>query len=135
MHLERLQLFGEDYALSHAVIAGNVVHVAGMVGMEISFTGPPSTPPVFPDGIEAQMRLAYRNIAHILERVDARITDIASQTLYFTGDAAEAQAANRVVRHEVFGPRPPASAMVEVAGLFHPACRLEIQAVAYRRAG
>jgi enamine deaminase RidA (YjgF/YER057c/UK114 family) len=135
MKLERLRPFGEELALSWAVVAGDVIHVAGMVGMEVDFEAPSMGPITFPDGIEAQMRQAYRNIGWILGRVGASLTDIADQTLFFTCPASEARAANNVVRRDVFGDDPPASAMVGVSHLFDPRCVLELKATAYRGAG
>lgn len=135
MELERLHLFGESVSLSWAVRAGNTIHVAGMVGMKVDFMAAEVGEYDFPDGIEAQMRQAYENIGWILGRFGAAITDIAQQTLFFIGDGAEAAAANKTVRREVFGDRTPASAMVGVSNLFHPRCLLEIQAIAYLGAG
>ncbi|GAB7007529.1 Rid family hydrolase [Nocardioides sp. AN3] len=133
MELERLHLFGESRALSWAVRARDTIHVAGMVGMRVNFEAPTLDGYDFPDGIEAQMRQAYLNIGWILARFDAALTDIAQQTLFFIGDGPAVTAANQIVRREVFGDLPPASAMVGVQNLFHPDCLLEIQATAYRR--
>ena len=135
MRLERLTLFGDQFALSWAVTAGDVVYVTGMVGMEVDFSAPTMGEPVFPDGIEAQMRQTYRNVAWILDAVGSSLADIADQTVFFVGDPADAMQANKVVRHEVFGDRPPASALVGVNKLFHPRCLLEMKAVAHRGAG
>jgi len=135
MKLERLRLFGEQFALSWAVTAGDVIYVAGMTGMEVDFTAPQLTSFTFPDGIEAQMRQCYRNIGWILGAVGSSLADIADQTVFFVGDPAEAAAANRVVRREVFGDRPPASAMVGASHLHDPRCLLEMKAVAHRGAG
>ena len=81
------------------------------------------------------MRQCYRNIAWILEAVGSSLGDIADQTLFFVGDPAAAVAANRIVRREVFGDGPPASAMVGVAVLHDPRCLLEMKVVAHRGAG
>ena len=135
MKLERLNLFGDQFALSWAVCADNVIHVAGMVGMEVDFSAQRIVDVTFPDGVEAQMRQCYRNIAWILEALGSSLTDIADQTMFATGDMAEVTAATSKVRGEVFGDRPPASATVGVAQLFHPRCRLEMKVIAYRGAG
>lgn len=133
--LERLRLFGEQFALSWAVTAGDVVYVAGMTGMEVDFTAPQITAFTFPEGIEAQMRQCYRNIAWILEAVGSSLSDIADQTVFFVGDPGAAAAANSIVRREVFGDGPPASAMVGVVSLHDPRCLLEMKVVAHRGAG
>ncbi len=133
--LERLRLFGDQFALSWAVTAGDVIYVAGMTGMEVDFAAPEITAFAFPEGIEAQMRHCYRNIGWILEAVGSSLADVADQTLFFVGDPRAAAAANRIVRREVFGDGPPASAMVGVASLHDPRCLLEIKVVAHRGAG
>jgi 2-iminobutanoate/2-iminopropanoate deaminase len=135
VELERLHLFGESVSLSWAVRAGGTVHVVGMVGMKVDFAAPELGEYDFPEGVEGQMRQAYENIGWILGRFDARITDVAQQTLFFVGDGAEVAAANKKVRRAVFGDRTPASTMVGVSNLFHPRCLLEIQAIAYPGAG
>ncbi|MFF3573900.1 RidA family protein [Nocardia jiangxiensis] len=132
MELERLHLFGDSVALSWAVRVGDTIHVAGMVGMDVDFDAPVLEGITFPRGIESQMRQAYANIAWILAKFDASITDIAQQTLFFVGDGAEVAAANKAVRREIFGDKTPASAMVGVRNLFDPRCLVEIQAIAYR---
>ena len=135
MKLERLNLFGDQFALSWAVCAGDVIHVAGMVGMEVDFSAPRMEEVTFPDGVEAQMRQCYRNIEWILGSLGSSLADIADQTMFFTGDMAEATAATSKVRRDVFGANPPASATVGVAQLFDPRCRLEMKVTAYRGAG
>jgi enamine deaminase RidA (YjgF/YER057c/UK114 family) len=134
MKLERLHLLGDQFALSWAVVAGDVIHLAGMVGMEVDFNAPTLGEFTFPAGLEAQMRQAYKNLDWILTHLGASVTDIADQTVFFTGDPAEARAANTTVRREVFGASPPASTLVGVAQLFDPRCRVEIKATAYRTA-
>jgi enamine deaminase RidA (YjgF/YER057c/UK114 family) len=135
MKLKRLKLFGDQFALSWAVCAGDVIHVAGMVGMEVDMSAPRLEKVTFPEGIEAQMRQCYKNIDYILQSVGSSLADIAEQTMFFTGDSDEATAATNVVRREVFGDLPPASATVGVAQLFDPRCRLEMKVTAYRGAG
>jgi enamine deaminase RidA (YjgF/YER057c/UK114 family) len=135
MRLERLQLFGEQFALSWAVTSGDVIHVTGMTGMIVDFDEPSIASFTYPDGVEAQMRQCYRNIEWILHRAGASLFDIADQTVFFRGDADVFAAANRIVRGELFGNRPPASALVGVSQLHHPDCLLEIKSIAYRGAG
>ena len=135
MRLERLRLFGDQLALAWAVTAGDVVHVAGMTGMLVDFAAPTLSSYTYPNGIEAQMRQCYRNIGWILRSVGADLVDIADQTLFFVGDHQEATAATNIVRRDVFGDRPPASALVGVASLHDRACVLEMKVVAYRGAG
>lgn len=135
MQLERLRLFGEQLALSWAVTAGDVIYVAGMVGMDVDFSAPEMGEVSFPDGIEAQMRQTYRNVSWLLEAVGSSLADIADQTVFFLGDPAAARQANNVVRREVFGDHPPASALVGVSQMFDPRCLLEMKVVAHRGAG
>ena len=120
MALERLKLFGPHFALSWAVTVGDVVHLAGMTGMEVDFTAAAFPGFTYPSGHEAQMRQCYRNIAWILEQVGSTLGDIADQTIFFVGDPAAVVAANRKVRTEVFGSDAPASSLVGRGGTPSP---------------
>jgi 2-iminobutanoate/2-iminopropanoate deaminase len=135
MKLERLQLFGQQFALSWAVTAGDVIYVTGMTGMEIDFDADKHPGFDYPNGHEAQMRQCYRNIGWILGRVGSSLRDIADQTIFFVGDPQAVAAANKVVRTDVFGDANPASAMAGVAALHHPDCLLEMKVIAHRGAG
>src|SRR5829696_378138 len=55
VRLERLRLFGQHFALSWAVTAGDVIYVTGMTGMEVDFTADVFAGFVYPAGHEAQM--------------------------------------------------------------------------------
>ncbi|PHV66149.1 RidA family protein [Williamsia muralis] len=129
---KRLNAYGGTRPLSWAVVAGETVYVAGMVGAPIDFDATTPGELIFDSSVEEQMRQTYRNIGVILERAGSSLLRIAQQTVFFTGDSREVMAANRVVRREVFGDHSPASAMAGVQNLFDPQCRLEIQAIAYK---
>ena len=77
----------------------------------------------------AQTRQVFRNIATALAACGARMSDVVKLTVFLTdlGDLA----AFRTARDEVIDPeRPPASSLVQVAGLVHPGFRVEIEALA-----
>lgn len=88
-----------------------------------------------PDDIEGQMRVAYKNLADILEHFGCTTADVATQTVFLVGDHAAAVEAAATVRSEVFGTELPASAMIGVERLVEPRYLVEIQATAYSRAG
>jgi reactive intermediate/imine deaminase len=76
-----------------------------------------------------QTRQVFRNIATALAAAGATMADVVKLTVFLT-DMADL-AAFRTVRDEFVDPaRPPASSLVQVSGLVHPAARVEIEAVA-----
>jgi enamine deaminase RidA (YjgF/YER057c/UK114 family) len=109
------------FALANRV--GDIVYVSGMTGIEFSDQQ-------VPDGIEAQARLAYKNIESILSQFGASLADSIEQTIFFVGDHAVANAAYGSVRHEFFGDTPPASTMVGVTQLVDPRYLIEIKVTA-----
>jgi 2-iminobutanoate/2-iminopropanoate deaminase len=123
MALERFDPFDGALGFSLGVRAGSVVHVAGMVGVNADDLS-------VPDGIEDQMRLAYKNIGDVLEHFGCRFEDIANQTVFFVGDHAAATAAAAAVRPD-FGAALPASAMVGVERLVDSRFLVEVQVVAH----
>jgi enamine deaminase RidA (YjgF/YER057c/UK114 family) len=134
MSVERLRLFGEQFALSWAVVSNEVVY-ATMTGMKIDFDAPRLESFEYPHGHVAQMRQCYANFAAVLERVGSGLVDVVDQTIFFVGDPEVVAAANRLVRGEVFADAPPSSSMAGVAALHHPECLLEIKVIAHRGSG
>lgn len=128
MGLDRYDPFEGALGFSLAVRAGDVINVAGMIGLD-------SSDLTVPDDIEGQMRVAYKNLADILEHFGCTTADIATQTVFFVGDHAAAVEAAATVRSEVFGTELPASAMIGVERLVEPRYLVEIQATAYTGAG
>ncbi len=121
--IERVDPFDGKLGFALASRVGDIVYVSGMTGIEFSDQQ-------IPDGIEAQARLAYKNIESILAQFGASLDDSIEQTIFFVGDHAEANAAYGVVGREVFGDTPPASTMVGVTQLVDPRYLIEIKVTA-----
>ncbi|MFK0048969.1 RidA family protein [Streptomyces sp. NPDC090741] len=83
---------------------------------------------------EAQIRQVFANLATALKATGADMDHVVKLTVYLT-DLADLEAFRRV-RDEFLGTaRPPACSLVKVAGLVHPAFRVEIDALAELPAG
>ena len=70
------------------------------------------------------------NIRAALQRVGLSMQDVVRTRMFVTDISRFAEAAR--AHHEFFAEAPPASTMVEVKGLVHPAMLIEIEADAYR---
>ena len=78
---------------------------------------------------EAQMRQVFENLRTALAAAGARFDQVVKLTVFLT-DLADLDAFRRV-RDEYLDPdRLPACSLVRVAGLVHPAFRVEIDALA-----
>jgi enamine deaminase RidA (YjgF/YER057c/UK114 family) len=116
-----------DLPVSHGysqvvtVPAGTQVWVSGQVGSEPDGNTP--------EGIEAQARLAFRNVGRALASAGASWADVFKITVFLVNIAD--LAAVRAVREEfVARSSPPASTLVEVSALVRPELLIEIEAVA-----
>jgi len=127
MSLERYDPFDGALGFSLGVRSGDAIHVAGMIGLDASTMS-------IPDDIASQMRVAYKNVAHVLDHFGCTMADVATQTIFFVGGHEAAAEAAAAIRPEVFGTHLPASAMVGVDRLVDPQYLVEIQATAYRAA-
>ncbi|WP_250027613.1 RidA family protein [Paractinoplanes maris] len=109
---------------SHAVsFTGPTIMVSGQVPLDADGRL------VGEDDALAQTRQVFRNIAVALDAAGARMSDVVKLTIFLTSLAD--LPAFRAARDEVIDPsRPPASSLVQVAGLVHPDFRVEIEAVA-----
>ena len=108
---------------SQGVQAGNMVFVAGQVGVDAHGK------PTGDGGMAAQTRQTIANIVAVLAEAGATLTDVVSATVYVK-DFSEYEVFDRVWR-ECFGDHKPARATVK-AELVHPALLIEIQAIAVR---
>ena len=106
---------------SPAVRAGDWIVLAGQVGLD------PATRKIV-DGVEAQARRTFANIAAVLGDCGASLHDIA-KTLVFVTDLADFGTVNAVYA-EAMGDHRPARSTVQVAGLPGGAL-VEIEAWAY----
>lgn len=110
---------------SHVVVvpAGRQVWVSGQVGSEPDGTTPAGD-------WEAQTRLAFRNVGRALRSAGADWPQVVKMTV-FVVDMAEL-ATVRAVRDEfVDTAAPPASSLLQVAGLVRPELLIEVEAVAH----
>jgi len=111
---------------SHAVsFTGTLVAISGQVPLD----GDGRL--VGPDDPRAQTRQVFRNLETALGAAGCDLSHLVKLTVFLTnmGDLADF----RAVRDEFVDPaRPPASSLVQVSGLVHPAFRVEIEALAAR---
>jgi len=109
---------------SHVVIAtGRLVHVSGQV------PALPDGTVVDPSDVSAQTRQVFHNLEIALRAAGGTWSDVVKMNYYLT-DLADLPAV-RAVRDRILDPAAlPASSLVRVAGLVHPAFRIEIDAVA-----
>jgi reactive intermediate/imine deaminase len=109
---------------SHAVsFTGRTVLISGQVPLDAEgrLVG-------YDDATE-QTRQVFRNIEIALTAAGATMADVVKLTVFLTNMSD--LGAFRTARDEVVDPeRPPASSLVQVSGLVHPAFRVEIEAIA-----
>ena len=98
-----------------------LVVLSGQVGMTADGT--------VADGFEAQARQAFVNLGLALEAAGAGWPDVAKLTYFVT--ATDELPLVRAIRDEfVDVERPPASSLIQVAGLFRPDVVIEVEAMA-----
>lgn len=101
---------------------GRLVWTSGQVPIELDGT--------LAEGWEAQTRTAFANVGRALRAAGADWPDVVKLTI-FVVDVSEL-ATIRAVRDEfVNTASPPASSLVQVAGLFRPDVLIEVEAVAH----
>ena len=108
---------------SHVVeFTGRMVAVSGQVPVD-------GDGRLVGDDPEAQLRQVFENLRTALAAAGARFDQVVKLTVFLT-DLADLDAFRRV-RDEYLTPdRLPACSLVRVAGLVHPAFRVEIDALA-----
>lgn len=109
---------------SHAVaFDGRMVVVSGQVPLDADGQL------VGADDPEAQLRQVFTNLVAALDAAGATPRDVVKLTAFLTD--LDDLAAFRKVRDEFLPTdQPPASSLVQVAGLVHPAFRAEVEALA-----
>lgn len=109
---------------SHAVsFTGPLVVISGQVPMDADGNV------VGADDPRAQTRQVFHNLRGALAAAGSDLAHVVKLTVFLTsmGDLADF----RGVRDEfIDARRPPASSLVQVSGLVHPAFRIEIEALA-----
>ncbi|BCL73556.1 enamine deaminase RidA [Vibrio nigripulchritudo] len=78
-------------------------------------------------GVGPQLKAIYSQLSAIAEHHQTTLDSIIKVTVYIT-DVADIPEA-RDALFEVYGEKYPASAMVQVEGLFHPDLKAEVEAV------
>lgn len=111
----------EGAPYSQAVVAGDVVHVAGQLGLD------PDSGRLVADDVTAQTHQAMRNLRAILEEAGAAMSDVLKVTV-FLDDLDDFAAMNEAYR-EHMSPPYPARTAVQVEALPLGA-RVEFDAVA-----
>jgi enamine deaminase RidA (YjgF/YER057c/UK114 family) len=120
MTIERFMVDGQMEPVSHychAVRAGNLIWVSGVVGMRADGTIPDSTVEQFDiamDALDACLRAAGGKPEHVV-KVQVFMTDISER------------AAINPRRVAYFGAHRPASTLVEVSALVDPRMTVEIE--------
>ena len=104
---------------SHAIRAGNAVHIAGQVPIDPSGQ-------LVEGGAEAQARQVLSNLKAVVEAAGATMDDVVKTSVFLT--SREDRAAVGKVRKEFFADPPPANTLVIVAGLAEPEMLVEIEA-------
>ncbi len=110
---------------SNAVQTGNLVFVAGQVGVDANMK------PVGDFGMAAQTRQTIENIRLILAEAGCTLDDVVSTTVYVK--SFDEYKTMDAVYQECFGAHKPARATVQ-AELVMPPLLVEIQAIAVRPA-
>lgn len=117
---EPLVIGGKAVPISQAVRAGDLLFVAGQLGVDDKFE-------VVSDDIRTQTRRALDNLETQLKAGGSSIANVVKVTAWLT-DPADFAAYNEVYG-AVFADAPPARTTV-VSGLLIPGARIELDAVA-----
>lgn len=123
MDIERIMLQGLMRPVSHychAVRAGEIIWVSGLVGMEVDGTIPTDT--------VAQFDIALAAMDACL-RVAGGGPETVTKVQIFMTDISERAAINPA-RERYFGEHRPASTLVEVSSLVDPRMKVEIECMA-----
>lgn len=107
-----------------AIDTGRLVFLSGHVplGADGALIGP---------GLAEQADQVFRNLADTLNAAGATFAQVARLTLYVTDLTPTDLPVIRAARDRYIDPaHPPASALIGVAGLYDPAVRIEIDAIA-----
>jgi reactive intermediate/imine deaminase len=109
---------------SHAVtFSGRMVVVSGQVPLD----GDGRL--VGHDEAYAQARQVFENLAKALTAAGAAMEQVVKLTIFLT-DLGDLEAVRQARDEFISTDRPPASSLVQVAALVHPAFRIEVEALA-----
>ncbi len=96
------------------------VHISGQVGVKPDGT--------VPDDFAGQAEQAFINVRDILRATGMELTDLVSMRTFLVN--RDDLALYREARQRIIGTAEPASTLLIVAGLAHPAWLIEVEAVA-----
>jgi reactive intermediate/imine deaminase len=109
---------------SHAVaFSGRMVAISGQIPLDADGGL------VGADDPQAQVRQVFENLKTALAAAGAGMEDLVKLTVYLT-DLTDLEIFRRVRDEYISLDSPPASSLVQVAGLVNPAFRIEIDALA-----
>lgn len=120
-----------DAGVAHQIgrYADAVLVPAGYQQIFVSGTPGLTSDGTLPGDVTEESRQAWRNVAEILARAGAQLTDIVSVRQWLT-DAADIPAyvavRSEFIKHE------PASMLAVIAGLVRPEMRIEVEVIAVR---
>ena len=127
-HIQPEGLFASERLGFTQVVAsapGRTIYVSGQTACDANGQ------PVGGDDVAAQAAAALQNLGLALAAAGAKPSDVTMIRLYIVGYSVElAPAIGKEVGKFFAGVKPPASTWVGVQALFHPAFRIEIEAVA-----
>lgn len=81
-----------------------------------------------PEGIEAQTRLTWENIMHLLRAADMDLSHVAKVTTYLT--SSDLLPGFNTARSEILGDHRPASTLLIVSALVSPKFLVEVEVLA-----
>jgi enamine deaminase RidA (YjgF/YER057c/UK114 family) len=123
MTIQRYDPFEGGLGLSLATRVGSLVFTSGMVGFD-GATG------MVPADLEDEIRLAFTNLANILDEMGTSFEHVLEQTNFLVGDPAVVYPVFQKIRAEIFAGHLPASTSVFVQALVGPDCHCEVKLVA-----
>lgn len=115
-------------AVANAVQAGNIIYLSGQVSVDDAgkFVGI--------NDLEAQVRQAYKNIRHVLARLDASLDNVVDET-WFVTDMEQLMANFQLIyaaREKAYGATPDTTqTLVQVSALAMPELMVEIKCIAH----
>lgn len=126
MTLKRIAPEGvhEARGYTHVVRAkgDRTVYISGQVGV-----APDGTTL---EGLEAQAKQAFANLAGCLKAAGAKPRDVAKITIYIVGYTPEKRAPLLEARTALWPKDPPASTLIGVQALAWPELQIEVEAIA-----
>ncbi len=103
---------------THSVVHGNTLYTSGITALGSSAQS---------QGIENQLKEIYKQIEYICTQNGASLSDLLKVTIYIT-DMEELSVARETL-FTLYGEHIPASALIQVNGLYSPELKVEVEAI------